>query len=200
MNQVEKKKEVDLMDYWRVIVKRKWVAFTFVGALVFFTAIFSFLATPQYKSTSTLLIEEGTSKILSMEDAFGIQSPIVRDLRFFNTQLKLLKSKSLAERVTRKLNLLSRPEFNPNKKKNLINSLVGIITFRWALHKEKSTDFKSNSLFPPNSYSEVSESVRNKIKIKPIRDTKLVEVSFISPSPLLSAEIVNTLSEEFMTF
>jgi len=42
MNQVEKKKEVDLMDYWRVIVKRKWVAFTFVGALVFFTAIFSF--------------------------------------------------------------------------------------------------------------------------------------------------------------
>jgi len=200
MNQVEKKKEVDLVDYWRVIVKRKWVAFTFMGALVFFTAVFSFLATPQYKSTSTLLIEEGTSKILSMEDAFGIQAPIVRDLRFFNTQLKLLKSKSLAERIVKKLNLLSRPEFSSKKKSNIINSLIGIITFNWATHKKESSKNEPDYLSSLNAYSDLAESVRNKIKIKPIRETKLVEISYISASPLLSAEIVNTLAEEFINF
>jgi len=93
MDNREKKKEVDLMEYWSVIVKRKWVLITFAGSLIFFVGIFSFLATPKYKSTATLLIEEGSSRILSIEEAFGYQSPVFRDLRFFNTQLELLKSK-----------------------------------------------------------------------------------------------------------
>ncbi len=76
MDYREKKKEVDLMEYWSVIVKRKWVLITFAGSLIFFVGIFSFLVTPKYESTSTLLIEEGTSKILSIDETFGYQSPV----------------------------------------------------------------------------------------------------------------------------
>ena len=76
----EKKAEIDLMEYWRVIVKRKWVAIGFAGALLFFTGIFSFLATPLYKSTATLLIEEESSKILSLEETFGFQTQYIQDL------------------------------------------------------------------------------------------------------------------------
>ena len=76
MDYREKKKEVDLMEYWSVIVKRKWVLITFAGSLIFFVGIFSFLAAPKYESTSTLLIEEGTSKILSIDETFGYQSPV----------------------------------------------------------------------------------------------------------------------------
>ncbi|MCK4759496.1 MAG: hypothetical protein KAT69_05575, partial [Candidatus Aminicenantes bacterium] len=65
------KDEVDLLEYWRIIVKRKWVLIAFTGALVLFTGIFSFLATPKYESTATLLIEGERSKILSIEDEFG---------------------------------------------------------------------------------------------------------------------------------
>ena len=111
MNYEEKKREVDLWEYWRVIVKRKWVIVTFAGALIFLIGVFSFLATPMYKSTTTLIIEEESSRILSIDDTFGYQPQVFRDFRFYNTQLELLKSKSLAERVARKMNLLSRPEF-----------------------------------------------------------------------------------------
>ena len=37
----EKEREVDLLEYWRVIVKRKWVIVTFAGALILFVGIFS---------------------------------------------------------------------------------------------------------------------------------------------------------------
>ena len=71
MNNMEKKREVDLIEYWRVIVKRKWVIMTFAGTLIFFVGVFSFLATPTYKSAATLLIEEEASRILSIDDIFG---------------------------------------------------------------------------------------------------------------------------------
>lgn len=199
MNNDDRKKEIDLMEYWGVIIKRKWVIVSFAGALIFFTAIFSFLATPKYKATSTLLIEEETSKILSMEDAFGYQSPVVRDLRFYNTQLKLLESKSLAERVATKLDLLSRPEFT-DKKKSVFTHIINIITFKWISSNKEPEDRTLEGRLTYNPYSDIAKMVRNHIKVKPIRETKLVEVSYTSSSPVLSAEVINTLAEEFINF
>ncbi|MFW6160944.1 MAG: GumC family protein [Acidobacteriota bacterium] len=202
MDYKEKRREVDLMDYWRVVVKRRWVVIFFAGTLILFTGVFSFLATPKYESSSTLLIEEGTSKILSMEEAFAYQSPVIRDMTFFNTQLELLKSKSLAERVVEKLKLLSRPEFDPDreKSKNIAASIKDILTLKWLSFKKKSKDEKTGSMYPRDPYSDVAEQIRNGLEVSPIRDTKLVKVSYTSTSPVLSAEIVNALSEEFINF
>jgi len=192
----ERAREVDLLEYWRVIVKRKWVVVTFCGAFILFVGIFSFLATPIYKAKTTLLIEEGSSRILSIEDEFGYQSRTV-DLRFYNTQLRLLKSKSLAERVSRKMNLLSRPEFGAGKKpkKSFFASLKGFISL-----KRKSEDEGLKSQIPLNPYFEVAAAIQEGIEVLPIRNTKLVEVSYRSPYPVLSADIVNSLVEEFMRF
>ena len=202
MDYREKKKEVDLMEYWSVIVKRKWVLITFAGSLIFFVGIFSFLVTPKYESTSTLLIEEGTSKILSIDETFGYQSPVFRDLRFFNTQLELLKSKSLAERTARKMNLLSRPEFETYKeqKKSFLSSVGDFLTFKWIKSKKDGANNRSEYLNRLNPYSEIVEDFQKSMKVKPLRDTKLVEVSFTSISPILASEICNTLAEEFIDF
>jgi capsular exopolysaccharide synthesis family protein len=184
MNRDVKKSEIDLMEYVGVVLKRKWVLAAFAGSLVLFTGIFSFLATPIYKATATLLIEEENSKILSIDETFGFQSRAPQDYRYFNTQMKLLKSKSLAENVARKMNLLSRPEFNPKA----IPS--------GTLPPTQRTQGQPLS----NSYSESAERLRLGIDVKPVRETRLVEVSFASPSPILASEIVNTLAEEFITF
>jgi len=202
MDYREKKKEVDLMEYWGVIVKRKWVLITFAGSLIFFVAIFSFLVTPKYESTSTLLIEEGTSKILSIDETFGYQSPVFRDLRFFNTQLELLKSKSLAERVARKMNLLSRPEFEKYKeqKKSFLSSVGDFLTFKWLKSKKDGANNRSKYLSQLNPYSEIIKEFQKSVKVKPIRDTKLVEVSFTSTSPILASGICNNLADEFINF
>jgi len=149
-----------------------------------------------------LLIEEETSKILSLDESFGYQSPVFRSLRFFNTQLELLKSKSLAERVSTKMNLLSRPEFSGGEKSNngFVASAKDFISFKWIAPKKNSKEKKSKDLIPSKPYSEVTRAVQNNIEVKPIRDTKLIGVSFTSSSPILAAEIVNTLAEEFIDF
>jgi len=180
MRMIDDEYEINLLDYWRVIIKRKWVIISFVGALVFFTAIFSFKATPKYKATATLMIEEEASKILSIEDEFGYRQRFA-DLRFFNTQLKLLKSKSLIERVARKMDLLTHPLFAKVTANN-------------------DDDNDKGKAIPRNPYSKVSKILLDRLEVSPIRDTKLVEVSFTSPNPVFAADLVNTLADEFVEF
>ncbi|MDH5705335.1 MAG: polysaccharide biosynthesis tyrosine autokinase [Candidatus Aminicenantes bacterium] len=195
------KDEVDLIEYWRIILKRKWVLITFTAALVLFTGIFSFLATPKYESTVTLLIEGEPSKILSIEDEFGY-SRSLEDLRSFNTSLKLLKSKSLAERVARKMNLISRPEFGAGRKqkKSLLTAAREALSLKWLIPRKKSETDESMTQVLSNPYSEIAETIRNEIDVSAVRTTKLVEVSYSSSSPVLAAGIVNTLAEEFIDF
>jgi len=195
-------KDIDFMDYWRLVVRRKWIALTFAGAVVLLTGIFSFLATPLYKSTATLLIEEESSRILSAAETFSNEPRVVQDLRSYNTQLMLFSSKALAERVSRKLNLLVRPEFGVGKKQrtSLLSKLGQIITFRW-IHPPKNQDMARSGLsMPLDPYSEIVDSLLKRIEIKPIRETNLVKVSVTLPSAALAMDIVNSLVEEFINF
>lgn len=202
MNQVSKTTEIDLVESWRIIFKRKWVVIIFTGALFFFTAVFTFLTTPIYKSTVTLLIEEETSRMLSIEDTFGYQTPVTRDLRGFNTQLKLLKSKSLAERVVQHANLQTREDFQKanRMRRGLFDTIGYIITLGWLRSGKKVDEQDLESPYVTNPYSDDALLIQKKLNIKAIRDTKLVELSYTSPSPYLAAEIVNTVAREFKRF
>ena len=195
-------KEIDFLEYWRIIRKRKWVIVSFAGALIFFTGLFSFLATPKYRSAAVLMIEDDNARMLSLDDTFGYRTPVLRDLRFFNTQLRLLRSKTLAERVARKLNLLSRPEFGAGKrpKKGIFASFKDFLTLKWLFSNKDIDDRKAKPLIPLNPYSGIANHIRNSIEVNPIRDTKLIEVSYSSPVAALAAEIVNTLADEFIDF
>lgn len=198
MNYEEEEREFNLLEYWRVITKRKRVLFIFASVVIVLVGIYSFTATSKYKAKASLLIEEESSKILSIEDEFGYRAPM-RDLRFFNTQLILLESESLAERVVRKMNLISRPEFVGDKvaKKNLIAKAKDILTLKWISLKKKE---KENAHVLTDPYVKVAGVIRGNMEISPIRDTKVIELSYTSPHPVLAAEVVNTLAEEFITF
>jgi len=196
----ETEEKVDLLEYWRVIVKRKGVLLLFASVVIVLVGIRTFTATPKYQAKATLLIEDESAKMMSIEDEFGYRMGRT-DLRFFNTQLRLLQSESLADRVVTKMNLLSRPEFSEDKKKNsFISGFKNFITLKWITHKKKAEEDEQAiaSLMDPNS--EIIEMIQGGIDVSPIRETKLVEVSYKSEYPVLAAEIVNTLADEFISF
>lgn len=201
MEYKKREKDINLLEYWSVIVKRKWVLFIFGGIIILLIGIFTFTASPKYKPEAILLIEEAPSKMLSIENEFGYPGyrSELQNLRFFNTQLILFKSKTLVERVARKMELLDRDEFSAYKisKKSLISNAKDLVTFRWLTNKKKSKD-RASSLLDP--YSKIVEELHNHIEVIPIRDTKVIKASYTSSFPILATEIVNTLSEEFIAF
>ena len=193
--------EINLLDYWRIILKRKGVLFIFSSAVILLIGFYTFTITPKYKATATLLIEDETSKIMSIEDEFGYGRRM-SDLRFFNTQIILLESESLAERVARKMDLLSRPEFNEQRrrKKSLLTTIIDLATFKWITPKNNPKDKDSDEFILSDPYLEIVKNLRNNIDVSPIRETKVAKVSCTLHYPVLAAEIVNTLADEFITF
>ena len=102
----------DLLQMWQPIWRRKWsiLALTLVVMLV--TALVTFTITPTYRATTTLLIEQRKSNVVSIEQVYGSEWG---GNEYLQTQFELLMSRALAERVVRKLELTTHPEFDPRQ-------------------------------------------------------------------------------------
>jgi capsular exopolysaccharide synthesis family protein len=82
----------------------------------------------------------------------------------------------------------------------LFGTIGYIVTLGWLRSGKKDGEIDPDSPYPPNPYSDIALGIQKELHIKPIRDTKLVELSYTSPSPYLAAEIVNTIAREFKKF
>jgi capsular exopolysaccharide synthesis family protein len=196
------RKEIDLLEYWRIVLKRKWVLVTFASVLVVFVAVLSFTATPLYRATATILIDEPSASLVNIQDVLNSGGYYQTDYlgTYFNTQLKLLTSRSLAERVAKKLDLGSRPEFRTarSSRTNPVQAVKGFLSLRWVLPRKKPAETPAGAGSPPaTSYA---FAVLDGLGIAPVPETRIVQVSYTSSQPVLAADIVNTLVEEFVRY
>ena len=109
--QVSEEQKLELLEYWRSILKRKWLilGLGLVAAVV--AAVVSLAIAPSFQSTATVLIEAGKGKILSFDDIYaGAQQR-----EHYQTQVEILKSREVAERTVRALELWKHPGYDPRK-------------------------------------------------------------------------------------
>jgi uncharacterized protein involved in exopolysaccharide biosynthesis len=94
--------EVHFRDLWHVVVKRKWSILAVFLIVVVATAIGTLMQTPSYRAEMTLRIDTEGSKIIPFKDGTFYD---YGDPDYFQTQLELLKSRALAERVVAQMKL-----------------------------------------------------------------------------------------------
>lgn len=205
MNKPIDKKEIDLLDIWRIALKRKWVIIAVAAIIVLLAGIHSFTQVPLYQATATILVEDPGSNMLNIQEAFSSSSNYRYDYLgvHFNTQLRLLKSRSLAERVAMRMNLSDRQELQMalSPRFNLLQMFRRFLSFRWIIPRKKlleeeETDFEFDQ--DPNTM--YAFTVMGGLSVTPVEETRLVYVGYSSPHPVLAADIVNAVVEEFINY
>lgn len=88
--------EFNLKEKLYIINRRKWVLITSVVVIFTVVTIGNFTATPLYQATTRLRIEPQMPKIVPFKELYSISG---RQLDYYNTQYKILKSRSLARKV-----------------------------------------------------------------------------------------------------
>ncbi len=175
--------EVHLRDYLNVLLRRKWIVITFLLAIVTTVTIGTFLKKPLYKSTITIKIDKENPNILAFKDVVGVEQAADD---YYQTQYKVLKSRNLAKRVIRSMQLAANPEFagNPPKaeKKEAGDSLTK----------------RENPLEESNVNTSLIDAFLNKMQVSPLQKSRLVNVSFVSYDPELSAKAANAIGEAFI--
>ena len=150
------KKDIDLLAYWRIILKRKWVIVTVTAVLLAVSAIASFSTTPLFEAQATVLIEDPGTGMLTIQDLLNSSSGLTNDWQgtYFNTQLHILQSRRLAERVAKKLNLADRAELKDGKsgRRSLVQVVKGVLSLRWLFGKPaESAPDGANSSSPADA-------------------------------------------------
>ena len=94
--------QINYLDYLRIIVKRRWLVGGVLSVCLAIALFKSLSETPMYKATATVQIERQVAKIVKGDSVMPTE---IWDWEFLQTQLELLKSRSLAQRVVASLNL-----------------------------------------------------------------------------------------------
>ncbi|WP_334163960.1 GumC family protein [Phenylobacterium sp.] len=101
--------QLDLRRLYAMFIRRIRL-FAAVALLVFLAALLLTLqATPKYTATSSVMLDTRTEKVM---DAEAVLSGLPADSGAVDTEVEVLKSRQLAERVVKALNLEADPEFN----------------------------------------------------------------------------------------
>ena len=186
--------EAHLWDYWRVLVRHRWTIVTVFVATVLTATIWTFTTKPVYTATATLRIERESPKVLKFEEV--VQSDPEDD--YYQTQYRILQSRSIANRVIGMLALDQHPEFQDTEPRTL---LAGVTS--WA--RETLVRFLPMPPPPPPEgaddlvqESPLTRAFLERLTVRPVRNARLVEVSFESEHPELAARVANTLADAFI--
>ncbi len=183
-----------LRDYLRVLFKQKAVIITCVITVLITVGIGLVLKTPVYESQVKMLV--------SAEKM--VDSPYYRDLyNYRNTQVALTQSEivlsnPVLERVVRALGLSARPlDYEKNFSSPLKQFFITTRTkmLQRQLDQIKNEDQKKYMLFKL-----AVDSLKQSVKVEPVRDTDIFTISVRDYSSLGSMILANVVSRSYVIY
>ena len=166
-------REFHLVDYWNVLLQRRWVVFTALLVLVTTVTIGSFLITPIYRSVCTIQIEREQPNVLQFQQVQPVGYDYMSYTDFYQTQYRLLASRNVARKTLQKLDLKNDPIVNRvvsrNTHKGFLSSVSAFL--QRTPHDDLTPD-------PDRPYLKFIE---DNLEINPLKNTHLVEIAFSLP-------------------
>ncbi|MFT6607450.1 MAG: capsular exopolysaccharide synthesis family protein [Halocynthiibacter sp.] len=176
--------EIDLLALLGTLWRGKvWIAAAAIVTTILGISYAIFVADPTYTSSTTLAIKENGPSVIDIE---AVVSGVSSDSDSLNTELEVIRSRDLLERLSSKLDLVSDPEFNPTIRPKPMFSLSALLGREAATATEQQITNK----IVANLQAAISASVR--------RQTFIISISVTTGSSEKSRIIANTLAELYL--
>ena len=173
--------EFHITEWLDVVKRRKWVL---VGVWSAILALFmvQYVRTPKaYESSIVIQIERRTAVPVKVEEVIGLDSWWDAQ-SFYPTQYELLQSRGLAEKVVLSLKLAEDRTFNPGGPR-----------------AAKLADPTSPASADEQTVALAMKLLRN-LTIAPVRNTRMVRISYSAPTPELAARIANGIADTYISW
>lgn len=177
---------LDFGECWRAVKARRWWVLAIAAGLSVAAAFYARTLEPVFRSTATVLIESGKSKIVSIDEVY---SGISQDREHYQSQIEILRSREVARRTAESTKLWEHPDFDPRR------SSTGLMQRLRELFAEPT---------PPIAWTEetLADATAGRLSaalsIEPVRLSQLVKVSIESHDRDLAAHLANTVAETYI--
>lgn len=161
-----KSRKLDFQFYWRALTKHKWPIALFTALMTAGAIFATLLAKPIYEASATLLLESQRANITSIE---GLVASEDESVDYYGTQLAILRSRGLAERV--------------------------LLTLETEA-KNGTLDLASH--FESSDFNERLNAFKESIRVSPVVKTKLITIKYESANPEFAALVANSVANEYI--
>jgi len=190
--------ELHLLDYVRVLHKRRWTAITAFVVVLGTVAVFTFTATPIFTARTQVLIESDTP------DIAGFRSPEERNQGtndYYQTQYRILQSRALIRRTLDQSKFWDHPVLRPPPRdvpegflKQTLSASTAWVTSLW----KDEAPMEPIAEGETRAQSRVIDAFLGRLTIAPVRNSRLVDIRFASADPAFSADAANAVARAYI--
>ncbi len=200
---------IDLRYYGRQVRKRFWLIIVLVLVSVTLSVLHIAKTRPMYQATTQLLIERDTPNLVPFEDLITTGGAAT----YYQTQYRILQSRSLARRVIDALDLSSHAEFAPDQRPpNVMQTLAN-----WAgpllaalIDRVRQLGAPAEAGAPavvgaaasatsaPDLEADLVRRFLSRLHVESVPNSHLVNLNFVAHDPRLAADVPNTLARLYI--
>jgi capsular exopolysaccharide synthesis family protein len=180
-------KHVDPREAGRILRRRIQLVSRLVALCAVLGLLLSLVLTPQYKGEVTLLVDQRQSKLLEMGSGL---SSFSGDNASLLSEIDIIKSRAVIDRVVKKLNLMADPEFNGKGRewKKFLNPL----------NYFKNAEEETSAETLEKDQTATAKAVQKKLSVVNDGRSLSLGITFSSRDPKKAAVIANAVADEYL--
>ena len=180
-----------LVDYLRILHKRRWTALSAFLIVVVAVTVYTFTATPVFEARTRLLIESDNPNVLNFQEVIDEQGT---KADYYQTQYNILQSRALARKTLDSLQLWDDTRFAPGGGGWFAGLLGRPVT---AAAPSTSSGQGADGAETVEQSRAIDRFLRN-LTVSPIRNSRLVDVKYRLDDPALASRIVNAVAKNYI--
>lgn len=193
---------IDLLAYWHLLVKRRWLILGIVSAVGALALIHTLLTPPTYRATAVMQIESESMQVMQVQGISPVQGGYDPDFNI--TQYELLKSRALAERVAEDMNLVGSNIFQRLQPPSWFQRLRRLLRLGGQTASQPDAqimakkDTKSATDADATELRRATGLIQGGLSIEPVRNSHLVMIHFNSVLPTFAAQAANAVADGYI--
>lgn len=170
-------RSINLRELWAPVYRSRFAVIAIFVVVFSLAVAATLLMQPFYQATATVEIRSETQRVLGTEDADATSAASPTDAALFlDTQLDIIRSRSTATAVGQSLGLYANDAFL---------AAMGV-------------DVEEVTLSPEARRQMVTDTLLDNLDVNLSDQTRIAEISFSSPDPVLSQRVANSYAENYI--
>ncbi len=194
MDNLEQERDIDLTEIYHALLKHKWLIVASLMIVSALTAFTIYRMVPVYRATCIMVIENERSISPLTGQRTEYENYSTQTLSF-STHARLITSRPVIQRVIKKLKM-DQPQDEINVEISPIKAYIASLkqNLRILLGKPMKT------LTPREIADWLIKGVTNKISIKAVKNTNLLNISANDYKPNRARDIANSVAQSYIEF
>ncbi|HDZ57871.1 MAG TPA: polysaccharide biosynthesis tyrosine autokinase [Pseudomonas xinjiangensis] len=186
---------IDLKKIWYAIWSRKWSIISLVVVVSMLATLAVMQMTPVYRASTTMMIEGKGNQLVAFQQVYDNTGQLNE---YLQTQIGLISSRGVAERVVRELNLVEHPEFDPRQQDQPLIDIRGIIKSLQGMVLGEDPSDGAEPMTEAQIMDNVTQQFMQRVSVSVEGKSQLVRISVEMADRLTAAQAANSVANSYI--